>query len=102
MEQQTIDQEGIEDEPNKKRFLLPISNKRAIILLLVGLAIGAILKTQALRSITIGFDDYRLESLKSDYDLLHPKKPQTQKQSSEEPSPEQPVPTEPETAPVNP
>ncbi|MEA1925703.1 MAG: hypothetical protein U9M90_00450 [Patescibacteria group bacterium] len=44
---------------------------RLIALFVIGVLIGITLKTHAVQKVTMGFDDYRIHNLKSDFDLLN-------------------------------
>lgn len=56
------------EEGKKKRFSKHIDT-RMIALFVIGILVGITLKTQAVKSITMGYDDYRLENTKSDFVL---------------------------------
>ena len=73
-EERKNDKEGTGEESKET---LPMNNfkirrSRVLLLFFVGLIVGVVLKTQAAKTITIGFDDYRLTDLKGDYEVQLP------------------------------
>jgi glucan-binding YG repeat protein len=62
-----IEEEEIEKTPKKKRksdFYIELA-----LFLILGVLIGVALKTEAVKTITIGFDDYKMKIFKQDYDI---------------------------------
>ena len=60
------------DETVLEKRLLFLPRKKLVILFLFGLVLGIFLKNNILKDYVIGFEDYRLENLKSDYDFKMP------------------------------
>jgi hypothetical protein len=60
--------EKVENKTSEKKEGNNISGKRIVLLLLLGVLIGIFFKTQVFSSAVVGYNDSRLESLKSDFD----------------------------------
>lgn len=58
---------GKRDSNNEKEDDKKISGKKIVLLLLLGVLIGVFLKTQVFGSIVVGYNDNKLNSLKSDF-----------------------------------
>ncbi len=59
-------EDNIVDEESKQT-----TSTRLIALFVIGVLIGITIKTHAIQKITMGFDDYKIHKLKSDFDLLN-------------------------------
>lgn len=60
----------------------PAISTRLIALFVIGVLIGITLKTHAIQRITMGFDDYRIHNLRSDFDLLNFDEPSDEQQDA--------------------
>jgi hypothetical protein len=64
---ESVETDILQDEhsPNKKtdRYV------EFVLLFVLGVLIGVAIKTEAVKRITIGFDDYQMESSKQDFDI---------------------------------
>jgi hypothetical protein len=66
-----------------------------ILILILGFLLGVAIKTEATKRITIGFSDYKVESLRQDYDISKIQNELIEKaKSQKEAGPEQPSNTE--------
>lgn len=72
-----------ETEMGEERFFSGLVNWRLVALFVVGVLIGVVAKTQALEVVTIGAEDYKLKSIKSDYQLFTPRTVVNEDDSSE-------------------
>ncbi|MDZ7611627.1 MAG: hypothetical protein U5L10_02595 [Candidatus Moranbacteria bacterium] len=61
-EKEREEREEINEEKNKK-----LGKFKIVALFLLGIFAGVMFKSQALKSFTIGFDDYRIPAYQSDY-----------------------------------
>ena len=73
--------QGGENENKKQSKFSSIFDTRLIALFVLGILIGVTVKTQASKTITMGYDDYRLENTKQEFDLTEAR---LQKQQNEE------------------
>lgn len=76
----------------KKKYNLSIE---PVLILILGILMGVVVKTEALKRITIGFNDYRIPYLKQSYDMdkIYKdliKKKQSESESGNEPSEQAP------------
>ena len=80
-----------QDIPEKK-----LSQKvEWILILILGFLLGVAIKTEATKRVTIGFSDYKVESLRQDYDISKIQNELIEKaKSQKEAGPEQPSDTE--------
>jgi hypothetical protein len=69
-EAQILDPERIlempEEKPKKKKYDFYIE---LALFLILGILIGIAVKTEAAKKITIGFDDYKMKIMRSDFDI---------------------------------
>ncbi|PIP27821.1 MAG: hypothetical protein COX29_04420 [Candidatus Moranbacteria bacterium CG23_combo_of_CG06-09_8_20_14_all_35_22] len=71
--------EAWEEEPKKKYdFYIEL-----VLFLILGILVGIALKTEAVKRITIGYDDYKMKIMKSDFDINKIEKDILQKQKDE-------------------
>ncbi|OGI32907.1 MAG: hypothetical protein A2271_01570 [Candidatus Moranbacteria bacterium RIFOXYA12_FULL_35_19] len=71
--------EAREEEPKKKYdFYVEL-----VLFLILGILVGIALKTEAVKRITIGYDDYKMKIMKSDFDINKIEKDILQKQEAE-------------------
>ena len=68
----SFEKEGVWGEGSSNQEVSQISRGRALTLLILGILIGALIKFESLGRITMGFEDYRIRDLKSDYSLRVP------------------------------
>ena len=54
------------EDPKKKKYDLYIE---FVLLFILGVLLGIALKNEAARRVTIGFDDYKMNIMKSDFDI---------------------------------
>ncbi len=72
-------------EPKQEKIWFGLNAKRVALLFLLGFLVGTIVKSQASKSMTMGFDDYKLKNLESDYNLVAPEPAPTQSAENEAP-----------------
>jgi len=65
----TQKEEITKQENNKKDSLLSLIDTRIVALFVLGVLIGVTLKTHALKTVTMGFEDYKLAQSKHEFDL---------------------------------
>lgn len=83
-----VQQSGNKLEGGQLSELGGINLGRAILLIIIGFLIGISLKAQAIKTLTIGYDDYRLAKLKSDFQLRESEAANSQSQAKETVAPE--------------
>lgn len=76
------------ENKQEKSPWLKMFDGRLVALFVLGILIGVTVKTQALRTVTMGFDDYRLKETKHDFNLTQ-KQAQENKPEEETADPEQ-------------
>ncbi|MDO9231721.1 MAG: hypothetical protein Q7U36_04595 [bacterium] len=74
------DTEEILREKPKKKYDFYVE---LVLFLILGILIGIALKTEAVKKITIGYDDYKMKIMKSDFDINKIEKDILQKQNDE-------------------
>ena len=77
-----------QEEGEKEKYFYQnyFTNKQILMLLIVGFVFGFLIKTIATEKVTIGFEDYKKDSLTSDYQLMDEQKVK-ESQPSEKESP---------------
>lgn len=65
-EESSVEEGNVDAEVKKENRLL---DTRLIALFIIGALVGITLKTHAIQNITMGFEDYKLQNLKSDFGL---------------------------------
>ena len=73
-----IEQNDTERPKKKYDFYVEL-----VLFLILGILIGIALKTEAVKRITIGYDDYKMKIMKSDFDINKIEKDILQKQKDE-------------------
>lgn len=82
-------QEGEVEESQKIEASIPKKKKRndfyieLALFLILGILVGVAAKSEAIKRITIGFDDYKMNVLRQDYDINDLEKKLTQAQVEE-------------------
>ncbi len=71
----------VNKEEQKKGSWMRLLDGRLVALFVLGILIGVTVKTQALKTMTMGFDDYRLKNTTHDFSLAQK---QTQEAETEE------------------
>ncbi len=74
------EEEILEEKPKKGKYDFYVELGLFFIL---GILIGIALKTEAVKRITIGYDDYKMKIMKSDFDINKIEKDILQKQKDE-------------------
>lgn len=69
-----------EEKPKKGKYDFYVE---LVLFLILGILIGIALKTEAVKRITIGYDDYKMKIMKSDFDINKIEKDILQKQKDE-------------------
>lgn len=59
----------IENEVEKKPSRFKNINVELVFFLILGFLLGIVIKTEAVKRVTVGFDDYKISSLKQGYDF---------------------------------
>lgn len=72
--------EEISEERPKKKYDFYVE---LVLFLILGILIGIALKTEAVKRITIGYDDYKMKIMKSDFDINKIEKDILKKQADE-------------------
>lgn len=62
--QERIEAPAVDEKKEKRSFLVEL-----VLFFILGVLIGIVVKTEAVKKITIGFDDYRMKIHKNDYNL---------------------------------
>ncbi|MFZ2975079.1 MAG: hypothetical protein WA055_00435 [Candidatus Moraniibacteriota bacterium] len=74
------EEEMLEEKPKKGKYDFYVELG---LFLILGILIGIALKTEAVKRITIGYDDYKMKIMKSDFDINKIEKDILQKQKDE-------------------
>lgn len=74
------EEEALEEKPKKGKYDFYVELG---LFLILGILIGIALKTEAVKRITIGYDDYKMKIMKSDFDINKIEKDILQKQKDE-------------------
>lgn len=74
------EEEILEEKPKKGKYDFYVELG---LFLILGILIGIALKTEAVKRITIGYDDYKMKIMKSDFDINKIEKDILQKQKDE-------------------
>lgn len=83
-EKREIQDENVTKEKKEKNSWLKLIDTRIVALFVLGVLVGVTLKTHALKTVTMGFDDYKLSNSRHDFNLSRTDSAQEEQDNEEE------------------